>query len=198
MSARAWHGQGVAKAELGLYPSSIDSFDRAISCEPNSDKIWYNRGRALQQLEPYEPALESFDRAVELNEKRYHTWYNRALAQASLEYIQPAIDSLDRTVEIQPSCHYAWNYRGTLLNRLFRQGEAIESFWQSLRHRTPNSNAWYGLASSYALLDNPEAAGIHLKQAVQINPSIYTLKVLNDPNFDTVRDHPKVRALLRD
>lgn len=197
-NAKAWHGQGVAEAELGLYPSSIDSFDRALSCEPNSDKIWYNRGRALLKLEQYEQALESFDRAVELKGDRYHTWYNRAIAQAALEYVQPAIESLDRTVAIKPSCHYAWNYRGTLLNRLFKHHEAIKSFWCSLQYEMPNPNAWYGLAASYALMDNPTAAGIHLRQAMQTNPSIYTLKVLNDTSFDTVRDHPKVRGLLQD
>ena len=200
--ARAWHGQGVARAELGLYPSAVDSFDRALSCgassDKNSDKIWYNRGRALLKLEQYEKALESFDRAVELNGDRYHSWYNRALAQAALECVQPAIESVDRTVAIKPSCHYAWNYRGMLFNRLFKHEEAIESFWRSLQYQVPNPNAWYGLAASYGLMDNAIAAGIHLRQAVQINPGIYTLRVLNDPSFDTVRDHPKVRTLLQD
>lgn len=197
-NSRAWHGQGVAKAELRLYPSAVDSFDRAIACEPNNDKVWYNRGRALLKLEQHGRALESFDKAVELNDEKYHYWYNRALAQAALEQIQPAIESLAQTTTLKKGCHYAWNYRGTLLNRLFRHEEALKSFWESLQHRVPNPNAWYGLAATYALLDNPEAVAIHLTQAVQLNPSIYSLMARNDASFDPVRNHPKVAKLLRD
>lgn len=197
-NSRAWHGQGVAKAELRLYPSAVDSFDRAIACDPNNDKVWYNRGRALLKLEQHERALESFDKAVELNNEKYHYWYNRALAQAALEHIQPAIESLAQTTTLKASCHYAWNYRGTLLNRLFRHDEALKSFWESLQHRVPNPNAWYGLAATYALLNNPEAVAIHLTQAVQLNPSIYSLMARNDVNFNLVRNHPKVAKLLQD
>lgn len=197
-NSRAWHGQGVAKAELKLYPSAVDSFERAIACEPNNDKIWYNRGRALLKLEQYEGALKSFDKAVELNGKKYRAWYNRALAQAALEMIRPAVESLEQATTLKESCHYAWNYRGTLLNRLFKHEDALESFWTSLQHRVPNPNAWYGIASTYALLNNPDSTAIHLRQAVKLNPSIYSLMALNDVNFDLVRDHPKVRSILQD
>ncbi len=197
-SASAWHGQGLAKAELKLYPSAVDSFDRAIAYEPDNDKIWYNRGRALLKLAQYEKALKSLDRAVELNDSRYHAWYTRALAQAALELIAPALDSLEKATALKESCHYAWNYRGTLLNRLFKHEEALNSFWMSLRHRVPNPNAWYGLASTYALLGNASAAAIHLRQAILLNPNIYSLMVRNDVNFDLVRSDPKVQAALCD
>lgn len=193
----AWHGQGVAKAELKLYPSAIDSFDCAIACDPNNDKVWYNRGRALLKLAQHERALESFDRTVELKADRYHAWYSRALAQGALEYIQPAIESLERVTTLKQNCHYAWNYRGTLLNRLFKHEDALESFWTSLQHQVPNPNAWYGLASTYALLNNPDAAAIHLTQAVQLSPSIYSLMARNDLTFDTVRNHPKLAKILQ-
>ncbi|KPQ36412.1 MAG: Tetratricopeptide repeat/TPR repeat [Phormidesmis priestleyi Ana] len=195
-NARAWHGQGVAKAELKLYPSAVDSFQQAIVCDPNNDKIWYNLGRTLLKLEQYERALEKFDKTIELNGSRYHAWYSRALAQSSLELIQPAIESLDRAIALKESCHYAWNYRGTLLNRLFKHPEALKSFWKSLEYRVPNPNAWYGLACTYALMNNPDATAIHLRQATEFNPNIYSLMARNDISFDLVRDHPKVRMIL--
>ncbi len=197
-NVRAWHGQGVAKAELALYPSAIDSFNQALAGDPRDDKVWYNRGRALLKLEQYERALESFDNSVSLNRDKYHTWYNRALAQAALERTQPAISSLEKVTELKANCHYAWNYRGTLLNRLFKHQDALESFWKSLQYQVPNPNAWYGLASTYALLDNPESAAIHLRQAIQRNPIIYSLMARNDRNFDTVRNHPKICSILHD
>ncbi|MEL7224756.1 MAG: tetratricopeptide repeat protein, partial [Cyanobacteria bacterium J06576_12] len=80
----------------------------------------------------------------------------------------------------------------------FQHEQSLESFWESLKHRVPNPNAWYGIASSYALLNNPEASAIHLSQAIQLNPSIYSLMARNDSNFDTVRNHPKIANILRD
>ncbi|MGD1896689.1 MAG: tetratricopeptide repeat protein [Phormidesmis sp.] len=195
-NAKAWQGQGVAKAELRLYPSAVDSFNHATICDPGDDKIWYNRGRALLKLEQYENALESFDKAIAIDSSKYHTWYNRPLAQAALEQVQPAIKSLEKVTELKSSCHYAWNYRGTLLNRCFKYQGALESFWESLKHRVPNPNAWYGIASSYALLDNPEACAIHLSQAVQLHPSIYSLMARNDTNFEPVRSHPRISKIL--
>ena len=195
-NAKAWHSQGVAKAELKLYPSAVDSFERAIACEPLNDKIWYNQGQTLLKLEHYQRALKSFDRAIELDDSRYQTWYSRALAQAAIEQVGPAIGSLERAIALKKSCHYAWNYRGTLLNRLFQHQTALESFWESLRHRVPNPNAWYGLASTYALLNRPDATAIHLRQALRLNPATYSLVARNDVNFERVRSHPKVSSVL--
>lgn len=195
--AKAWHGLGVAKAYLRLYPSAVDSFERAAAYDPKNDKIWYNRGRALLQLAQYEKALESFDRAIALNPQKHHTWYSRALVLAALEDIRPAIASLEQVTRLKPSCHYAWNYKGTLLNRIGQHQSALESFWESLKHRTPNPNAWYGIAASYAQQGDPTAAAIHLQQAVQLHPEIYTLMARKDISFDAVRAYPKIAEILR-
>ena len=82
------------------------------------------------------------------------------------------------------------------LNRLFKHPEALKSFWKSLEYRVPNPNAWYGLACTYALMNNPDATAIHLRQATEFNPNIYSLMARNDISFDLVRDHPKVRMIL--
>ncbi len=194
--SKAWHAQGVARAKLRLYPSAIDSFERAIAYEPNDDKIWYNRGQALLKLEQFDEALKSFDQAIEIKADKHRTWYSKALAQAALEQISASISSLDRVVQLKDDCHYAWNYRGTLLNRLFKHQAALESFEQSLARRRLNPNALYGIASSHALQNDVETAALYLRQAVQINPHIYSLMARNDVNFEPIRNCPEISSIL--
>ncbi len=194
--AKAWHGQGVAKAGLRLYPSAVDSFDQAIARDPSNDKIWYNRGQALLKLAQPHEALVSFNQAIEIRPDRHHTWYSKALAQAELEQISAAIDSLNKVVQLKDSCHYAWSYRGTLLNRLLEHQAALESFQQSLKHRRLNPNALYGIASSYALQNDVDTAALYLRQAIQINPHIYSLMARNDASFEAVRTCAQISSLL--
>lgn len=194
--SEAWHGQGIAKAGLRLYPSAIGSFDRAIAYDPNNDKIWYNRGQALLKLDQPDQAIESFDKAIEIRADKHHTWYTKALAQAALEQISAAISSLDKVLQLKDNCHYAWNYRGALLNRLFKHQAALESFQQSLKRRRLNPNALYGIASTYALQNEVENAALYLRQAIQINPHIYSLMARNDVSFDAIRNCPQIASIL--
>jgi len=45
----------------------LNSYDRMLELEPDSEVGWYNRGIALALLERYHDAIASFDQALRLN-----------------------------------------------------------------------------------------------------------------------------------
>ncbi|MEL6381652.1 MAG: hypothetical protein AAFQ89_04105, partial [Cyanobacteria bacterium J06626_18] len=70
-------------------------------------------------------------------------------------------------------------------------------FDQSLRYRTPNPNALYGKASTYALQGNVAKAAQILGEAIVVGANLYRVMAQTDPSFSKVIDEPAIQALLQ-
>ncbi|MGF1524281.1 MAG: tetratricopeptide repeat protein [Leptolyngbyaceae cyanobacterium] len=195
--ALAWHGCGIVQARLTNYAAAYESFDRTVALNPSDLKALYNRGNALIRLNRHREALESFNSLIQKQPENHRAWYNRALALATLRRYHDALSSLDTAVSIKPNCHYAWTYRGLTLNKLYRFRDALASFEQSLRYRTPNPNALYGKASTYALQGNTGKAAQLLREAIVIGSHLYRVMAQTDPSFSKIIDQAEIQALLQ-
>ncbi|MEM8604910.1 MAG: tetratricopeptide repeat protein [Cyanobacteria bacterium P01_H01_bin.121] len=195
--ALAWHGCGIAQARQADYAAAFTSFDRTFILNPDDLKALYNRGNALIRLNRHQQALENFNMLIQKQPENYRAWYNRALVLAALRRYHDALSSLDTTVSIKPNCHYAWTYRGLILNRLYRFRDAMASFDRSLRHRTPNPNALYGKASTYALQGNVPQAVQLLRKAIVVGSNLYRVIAQTDPSFSKLINRPEIQTLLQ-
>jgi tetratricopeptide (TPR) repeat protein len=192
----AWHGQGIVEARKENFEAALACFDRTLELDPSDRKAWFNRGNALTRLNRYQEAAESFNILIQHEPNNYRAWYNRGITLTAMRRYHDALSSLDTAVSINPECYYAWTYRGILLNRLYRFKDALLSFDQSLRYRTPNPNAWYGKASTYALQGKAVQAARWLRNAIAVNPTLYRVMVQSDPNFSEVLGHSQIQSLL--
>jgi HEAT repeat protein/DNA-binding Xre family transcriptional regulator len=61
-SAQTWKALG--SQQQGNYEAAMDSYDKALECNPNYSEAWYFRGNTLSQLSRYEEAIASYDNAL--------------------------------------------------------------------------------------------------------------------------------------
>jgi HEAT repeat protein/DNA-binding Xre family transcriptional regulator len=63
-SAQTWKALGSLQQQQGNYEAAMDSYDKALECNPNYSEAWYFRGNTLSQLSRYEEAIASYDNAL--------------------------------------------------------------------------------------------------------------------------------------
>ena len=184
------------QAKISDFAAAVESFDQAIALNERNHEACFNRGHALLRLNRFLEAADSFDQLIQQEPDNYRAWYNRAIALAAMRRYHDALSCLDTALSIKPTCHYAWTYRGVMLNKLHRFRDALLSFDRSLYCRTPNANAWYGKAATYALQGKSKSAAQWLRNAIAVNPSLYRVLVKTDPNFSLVINSAEMQTLL--
>ena len=118
--------------DLQKYEEAIESYDQAITINPNYYSAWGKRGNALCNLQKYEEAIESHDQAITINPDYYYAWGSRGDALYYLEKYEEAIESYNQAITINPDYYYAWDSRGDALYDLERHQEALKSYEKAI------------------------------------------------------------------
>lgn len=79
-SAACHHLRGLAQAEQNLFPSSADSFERAVALQPDLAASWSNLGMVRKIEGLFAAAITAHDRAVALEPGNPRFRVNRAVA----------------------------------------------------------------------------------------------------------------------
>ena len=58
---------GKKQLEDGEYENALDSFQKAVSCNPNDPDLWNLKGIALRSLGRYNEAIECFNKSLEID-----------------------------------------------------------------------------------------------------------------------------------
>ncbi|MEG5060726.1 tetratricopeptide repeat protein [Microcoleus sp. A2-C5] len=74
--------------------------------------------------------------------------------------------------------------------------DAIASYDKALELKPDDDNAFYNKAVCYALQGQIDLSIQNLQQAININPDKYREMAKTNSNFDSVRSHPKFKALI--
>ena len=125
----------------------------------------------------------------------HEAWYNRGIALSDLGRKVEAIASYDKAIEIKPDYHEAWNNRGYAL---LKQGNLLEGFkniQQSIAIE-PLYPSYCSEAYAYILMNNIDLAIESIQYALSCN-SEKREEILGDPDFDSIRDHPRFQALIQ-
>lgn len=57
-------------ANLGQFPASVASYDKAISFNQDCVEVWYNRGLSLGDYKQFAEAVASFDKAIAIKPQK--------------------------------------------------------------------------------------------------------------------------------
>lgn len=88
--ARAYHGKGLALAQLKRYGEALEAFEQACTLTPNTAKVHADMGSVLYLLKNYQRAGIAYRKASELDSK-YHAIYI-AKKRALVEYANRLYD----------------------------------------------------------------------------------------------------------
>lgn len=135
----AWLQKGMILKELGQVLEALGCYETAIKLNDKSAGVWFEKGITLSALGPkyLDEALASFDKALELDpECATAAYFNKGRLFLEYNRFKEAVHALDEGLKIEDdSC--AWCTRGTALNRLELNEEALKSFKKAIELGVP-------------------------------------------------------------
>ena len=131
-NAYVYKNRGVALMKLEQYDSAVIDFEKAKSISPNLSGIHSNLGVAWYCKKEYEKAIDNYSAEMKRTPEESFLFFNRALCYAELDKNEKALGDLARALEIKPDFHLALCFKGDLLMKLKRSGEARKSYEEAI------------------------------------------------------------------
>lgn len=134
--------QGNRHMAEGKAREALESYENAITLQPDEVLAWKGRSIVLGQLGRWEEALHSDNRAIALQPDDVTAWGYRAADLWQLERWAEVLESFDHVLALQPDNASAWRYRGVALGQLERPAEALDSLDHAVSLQPDDASAW--------------------------------------------------------
>ncbi|NES24537.1 MAG: tetratricopeptide repeat protein, partial [Symploca sp. SIO3E6] len=194
--AISWEDLGYTLNNLERYEEALESLEKAIALNNSSANAWINRGDALRNLQQYEESLAACAQALKIDPKQSDYLNSQALTLSLLKDFEQAIVVIDKAINLEPQEALYKANRGIILARAGRYTEALADCEQAIKQDPKHVSGYYGKACCYALQGELEPALNNLEKAIDIKPGLSRREAKSNPDFDSIRDEPRFRALM--
>jgi tetratricopeptide (TPR) repeat protein len=195
-SVDAWVNRGNMLRNLERSEEALESYQKVIDLAPKSVDAWVNQGIALLDIKRYEEALTACDRAFKIDSKNPQPLNIQALALSLLKNFEKAITAIDEAINLKPKEVLYRANRGIILARVGRYTEALAECEQAIKQDPKDESGYYGKACCYALQGEIGQAIDNLQKAMDIAPRLSRYEAKHNPDFDSIRDDERFRALM--
>ena len=161
---------GTRAAESGDLAGAIQSFQRALSIDPEDPLAHYNLGLALARSGQLEAGIAHFRLAVTHDPDYRDAHYNLAAALTRLGRHLEAAEHYGRAAQLDPLDHGARLEWAGALARSGSFAEAAEAFAITVRAQPDHVEARFGEAMALLLAGEDASARSRLEQGVQRLP----------------------------
>jgi tetratricopeptide (TPR) repeat protein len=196
-SISAWVIQGITLNRLERHEEALKSCQKALDIDPEYVDAWVIRGDILIDIERYQEALTACDRAFKIDSKNHQALNTQALALSLLKNFEKAITAIDEAINLKPQEVLYRANRGIILARARRYTEALAECEQAIKQNPKHESGYYGKACCYALQGEIGQAIDNLQKAIDIAPRISRREAKHNPDFDSIRDDERFRALMQ-
>jgi TolB-like protein/Flp pilus assembly protein TadD len=201
--AEAHASRGLAVALSKRYEEAEAEFQKAIALNPSLFEAYYFYARTCFQQGKLEPAVELFEKACEVHED-YQACLLAALSYAGLgregeakaAYAR-ALRVIEKHLELNPGDARALTLGAGCMARLGRTDEAVLWCERSLHIDAEDPVVVYAVACVYAILQMADKALDGLEKAIETGFGNKKW-IENDPDFASLRDHPRFQELVRE
>jgi tetratricopeptide (TPR) repeat protein len=138
--AKTLNKKGETLYELQRYQEALDTHEQALKAADNDPEAWYGKGRAFMGLKRYEDALTAFDKAREIKPQSPSVWYSKGIAleylnrrPEALKIYEEAVGTYDEQLKANPNNLKGWVERGSVLSKLGRFNNVLESAEKALK-----------------------------------------------------------------
>lgn len=202
--------------DLELLKKVINSYEKAVSLEPENWQAWYNLGKKYQdEYKNYQKAIDCYKKALEFSPEFSYAWNNMGLAYDELGNRQKAAECYEKAVKFDPKNQIAWiNYA---INQHFLKNysnsmecyyqameiepldytaqmslqAAMESIKSKVEPNIKNINLWLQMGVNYAKLIIHEKAIEFFKQVIEIDVKIFAAWHNISIAYHQLNDHQK-------
>jgi tetratricopeptide (TPR) repeat protein len=165
--------------EAGRAEEAIARYREVIASAPSVLEAYMGLGAIYHESEQYPKALEVFASGLKRFPSDATLLFNVAATEAKLERFDDALAHADGAIKAGGEDAAIFSLRGTILRRLGRQEEAVDSFRKVAALDSKNARAHYNLGNVLYELGRKEEALASFGQAVKLDkdfqPAHYNL-----------------------
>ncbi len=163
-STVAWQARGVVLSSLGRRDEAIAAYDAALEVDARDPIAWSNKAGNLLELGRYPEAVAAFDHALALDPRAQSCWVGKATALAQMGRHEEALPVYDEATRLDQWDAKAFYNKGNSLVQLQRYEGALACFEQATLLSPGIALFWYNRAICELVVEQPERAGISLRQ----------------------------------
>jgi len=200
--AEAHASRGLALTLRRRYEEAEREFETAVRLDPKLFEAHYFAGRSAYQRGNYKDAVRWFRQANEVRPEDFQAPVLEAMAHQGLGNAEDtadahkrAADLVARQLELNPEDGRALMMGAQVSAARGNVDQALAWLERVMAIDPEDPAVLYNVACTYAILGKPENAMDCLEQAV---PNGFGHKewLENDSDLDTIREHPRFKALL--
>ena len=201
--AEAHASRGLTESLSNNYEAARNEFETALQLDPQLFEAYYFYGRSCFAARQTEKAANLFAKASQINPDDYQAPALRGMCFRALERTEEARsafrDSLritERHLQLYPDDARAVSLGAGTLHGLGDHARALEWAQRSLSMAPEEAAILYNVACAYALLGETDKSIDFLEKAFLQGYS-HKVWMEKDPDFSSVRDHPRFKALMQ-
>jgi tetratricopeptide (TPR) repeat protein len=168
--APAYVLRGFAYSRNGLFPESIEDFQKAIELDPHFVEAWIYRGLAYSKRREFEKALADLSKAIEAEPRNLFAWQSRGNIYSEMKEYKKALADYSKAIEITPKYMYPWYYRGLAYLHLNQYEQAISDASKVIELKTQFIFGWHLRGKLYRLQKAFDKSLADLSKAIEIAP----------------------------
>ncbi len=186
-----------ALLEAGQAEQAREILDGMLAKGKPNAKALLLRSTSLIMLADVQGAVDDLKRATEVDPSLRQAWLNLAGIEIAQRRFETAYQALLRAQKLDPSASDNDLNLGAVLLMLGRQGEASGHFESYLQQQRDSADAYYLVASNYALAGLATPAVAHLQRAIVLNERL-RLRARSDDRFLSLDDPAYVQLINTD
>jgi tetratricopeptide (TPR) repeat protein len=202
-SAEAHASRGLAESLSKNYEAAEKEFDRALRLNAKLFEACYFYARSCFSQGKMREAADLFEKASLLNPADYQSRISlgnclqaTGRPDEAREAFADALHVAERHLEIYPEDVRALYLGAGALSQLSDRQRSLEWATRALAIDPEESTILYNVACTYSLLGEKEKSLECLEKAVR-NGFGHKEWIENDPDFTSLRDHPRFQVLLK-
>lgn len=149
--AKYWNQKSIVLFRLERYNEALAAAGKALDLEGNYLDAWINKGIVLAHLGHEQEATDAFNFVLQHDSSQPEALLNKAAIlmrhQSDHHTLKSALELLDQALERGSKFPEAWLNRGTLLTKIGRLKEALDSFDQAQRLKLSRADMTFVLQS---------------------------------------------------
>lgn len=166
----AFLNQGVIFRRQGKRGKALESFQKAISMQPQKAEGYANRGNLYFDQKNWDKALSDYNKALEINPQNFRTYTNRGAVYASVRQYDKAIADYAKAIQYRPNYAAAYLNRALLHTEVNNHQKAVSDFTTYLQSKPNDAPVTSARGNAYQRLEQHQKAIEDFNKAIQIAP----------------------------
>jgi len=186
-----------ALVKRGKYDLAITHLSKALTINPNAEKLHGNLGFALYGKKDYPKALAAFKNVLQLNPRSAETYNNIGMISKDTKDYKKAFACFQKAIEINPTLALAYSNRAKLYMEQGDKTKAIADYQTALQLAPHNRSILNALGLYYVEAGQTNRAFEYYRRALKIDPVNY--EALNNSALLYIRlgDYEKANPYLQ-